>query len=65
MGSLVLLLQTLPLSLAGIGLREGAYAYLFRLYKLPPENGVLIGVLFFSQMLKMAAGGGGFELMER
>jgi glycosyltransferase 2 family protein len=65
MGSLVLLLQTLPLSLAGIGLREGAYAYLFMLYKLPPENGVLIGVLFFSQMLIMAAVGGVFELMER
>ncbi|UCD77557.1 MAG: flippase-like domain-containing protein [Desulfobacterales bacterium] len=65
MGALVLLLQTLPLSLAGIGLREGAYAYLFMLYKLPPENGVLIGVLFFSQMLIMAAVGGVFELMER
>ena len=65
MGSLVLLLQTLPLSLAGIGLREGAYAYLFMLYKLPPEKGVLIGVLFFSQMLIMAAVGGMFELMER
>jgi len=65
MGALVLLLQTLPLSLAGIGLREGAYAYLFTLYKLPPENGVLIGVLFFSQMLIMAAVGGIFELMDR
>jgi hypothetical protein len=65
MGSLVLLLQTLPLSLAGIGLREGAYAYLFMLFKLPPENGVLIGVLFFSQMLIMAAVGGVLELMER
>jgi len=29
MGSLVLMLQTLPISFAGIGLREGAYAYLF------------------------------------
>jgi glycosyltransferase 2 family protein len=65
MGALVLLLQTLPLSLAGIGLREGAYAYLFTLYKLPPEKGVLIGVLFFSQMLIMAAVGGVLELMDR
>jgi uncharacterized membrane protein YbhN (UPF0104 family) len=64
MGSLVLMLQTLPISFAGIGLREGAYAYLFTLYDLPPENGVLIGILFFSQMLIMAFVGGVFELMD-
>ena len=62
MGSLVLMLQTLPISFAGIGLREGAYAYLFTLYDLTPEKGVLIGVLFFSQMLIMAFVGGVFEL---
>ncbi len=65
MGSLVLLLQTLPISLAGIGLREGAYAYLFTLYDLPPEKGVLIGILFFSQMLIMAFVGAVFELMDK
>ena len=65
MGSLVLMLQTLPISFAGIGLREGAYAYLFTLYDLPPEKGVLIGILFFSQMLIMAFVGGIFELLDR
>jgi uncharacterized membrane protein YbhN (UPF0104 family) len=65
MGSLVLLLQTLPISFAGIGLREGAYAYLFTLYKLPPEKGVLVGILFFSQMLIMAFIGGIFELLDQ
>jgi len=65
MGSLVLMLQTLPISFAGIGLREGVYAYLFSLYNLPPEKGVLIGILFFSQMLIMAFAGGVLELMER
>ena len=65
MGSLVLMLQTLPISFAGIGLREGAYAYLFTLYDLPPEKGVLIGLLFFSQMLIMAFVGGVFELMDK
>ena len=64
MGSLVLLLQTLPISFAGIGLREGAYGYLFTLYGLPPEKGVLIGILFFSQMLIMAFVGGIFELLD-
>jgi uncharacterized membrane protein YbhN (UPF0104 family) len=65
MGSLVLMLQTLPITFAGIGLREGAYAYLFTLYDLPPERGVLIGILFFSQMLIMAFVGGVFELMDK
>jgi len=65
MGSLVLMLQTLPISFAGIGLREGAYAYLVTLYGLPPEKGVLLGVLFFSQMLIMAFVGGILELMDR
>ena len=63
-GSLVLLLQTIPISFAGIGLREGAYAYLFSLFNLPPEKGVLIGILFFSQMLIIAFVGGIFEFVE-
>ncbi len=65
MASLVLLLQIIPLSMAGIGLREGAYAYLFTLYDLPPEKGILIGLLFFSQKLIMAFVGGVFELMDK
>jgi len=65
MGSLVLMLQILPISFAGIGLREGVYAYLFTLYGLPPENGVLVGILFFSQMLIMAFVGGVFELLDK
>jgi uncharacterized membrane protein YbhN (UPF0104 family) len=63
-GSLVLLPQTIPISFAGIGLREGAYAYLFTLFNLPPEKGVLIGILFFSQMLIIAFVGGICELLE-
>jgi uncharacterized membrane protein YbhN (UPF0104 family) len=64
-GSLVLLLQTIPISFAGIGIREGAYAYLFTLFKLPSEGGILIGILFFSQMLIMALIGGVLEFSER
>jgi uncharacterized membrane protein YbhN (UPF0104 family) len=63
-GSMVLLLQTIPISFAGIGLREGAYAYLFTLFNLPPEKGVLIGILFFSQMLIIAFVGGILEFLE-
>jgi uncharacterized protein (TIRG00374 family) len=63
-GSLVLLLQTIPISFAGIGLREGAYAYLFTFFHLAPEKGVLIGLLFFSQMLIIALVGGVLEFFE-
>ncbi len=63
-GSLVLLLQTMPISFAGIGLRESAYAYLFSFFNLPPEKGVLMGVLFFSQMLIIALVGAVFEFFE-
>jgi len=58
MASLVLLIQILPVSLNGIGLREGAYAYLFNLAGMPMEKGVLIGALFFTQMLIASAIGG-------
>jgi hypothetical protein len=57
MGSLVLLLQTLPISYAGLGVREGALAYIFGLYGLAAAQGVLVGALFFSQMLILAAAG--------
>jgi len=65
MGSLVLVLQTIPISYAGIGIREGAYAYLFTLFHLAPELGVLMGILFFSQMFIMALLGGILELIEK
>lgn len=64
MGSLVLILQVLPISFAGIGVREGAYAYLFTLYNLPAEKGVVIGILIFSQMLILAGLGAFFELRD-
>ena len=64
MGSLVLLLQILPVSFAGIGVREGAYAYLFTLFELPAEKGVLVGVLFLAQMLIISAIGAACTLFE-
>jgi uncharacterized protein (TIRG00374 family) len=64
MGSLVLLLQVIPISFAGLGVREGAYAYLFTVFGLSPEKGVLVGILFFTQMLILAGIGGMFQLTE-
>lgn len=65
MGSLVLLLQVIPISFAGLGVREGAYAYLFTVFHLAPEKGVLIGILFFVQMLIFAGIGGLLELIKK
>ena len=65
MGSMVLLLQVLPVSFAGIGVREGAYAYLFTLFNMAPEKGILIGVLFFTQMLFFAIVGAFLTLIEK
>lgn len=65
MGSLVLLLQVLPVTFAGLGIREGAYAYLLTLSGLPAEEGVVIGLLFFTQMLIFAGTGAVLTLMEK
>lgn len=65
MASLVLLVQVIPISFSGIGVRETAYAYLFKMQNLPPEQGALIGILFFSQMLFMSLIGGALELASK
>jgi hypothetical protein len=64
MSSLAFLLQILPVSLAGLGVREGAFAYMFTKIGLPPEQGVAVGLLFFSQFLLLAAIGGVLEFLE-
>jgi uncharacterized membrane protein YbhN (UPF0104 family) len=62
-GSITLLLQIIPISFAGIGIREGAYAYFITFMGYPSEAGVLIGVLLFSQLLIIAFIGGILELI--
>jgi len=64
MCSIVLLLQILPVTVAGLGIREGALAFLVSFFNLPSENGVMIGILFFSQMLILSAIGGILELTD-
>ncbi|MFP4041085.1 MAG: YbhN family protein [Desulfosudaceae bacterium] len=65
MGSLVLLLQVLPISFAGLGIREGAYGYLVTLYGLPAEEGFVLGLLFFTQMMVFALIGAVLNLFEK
>ena len=58
MASIVLLLQLIPITLSGIGLRESAYAFLFKVYGLPPESGAALGLLLLSHIILVAAVGG-------
>ncbi|MDY6954408.1 MAG: lysylphosphatidylglycerol synthase domain-containing protein, partial [Thermodesulfobacteriota bacterium] len=65
MGSLVMLLQVLPITFAGLGVREGAYAYLFKLCGFEAEKGIVLGILFFSQMLILASVGAILNVIEK
>lgn len=55
----VYLLEMLPISVAGIGVRETAFAALFASFGLPPEQGVALG-LVISGMRYVVGGVGAF-----
>jgi len=63
--SFVFFIQVMPVSFAGVGVRETAFAYTFSLYALGREAGALVGVLFFTQMLIFAGIGGILEIVDR
>jgi len=63
--SFVFFIQVMPVSFAGVGVRETAFAYTFGLYALGREAGALVGVLFFAQMLVLAGIGGLLEIADR
>jgi len=65
MASSVLLFQMLPISFNGIGIREAAYTFLFGMFNISPDKGVLIGILLFSQILFLSIVGGLFHLSSR
>jgi uncharacterized membrane protein YbhN (UPF0104 family) len=64
-GSLVFLIQALPISIAGLGVREYAFAYVVGLLDRPPELGMLVGLLFFAQIAITALIGGVLEVFDR
>lgn len=64
-GSLVVFLQALPISIAGIGIRESAFAYMLSLYGAAYELGALVGLLFLTQVILGALIGGVIELTDR
>lgn len=53
----VYMLEVLPISLSGVGLREGAYAVLFATFDLPPDQGVALGLL--TSILRYVVGAAG------
>lgn len=55
---LISLSLTLPISISGIGVREGAFAALFGLAGVPSEQGLAMGIAFFALQLSTAAVGG-------
>ena len=64
LSSLVLMVQVLPISFSGIGLRESLYAFFFPFLGFSPESGVLIGILLSSQLLIISFFGYFFEVSE-
>ena len=62
--SMVMALQVLPVTLAGIGLREGALAYLLGLLGYGAGAGLLAGLVFLAQMLAYAAAGFALECLD-
>ena len=65
MASFVLFFQMLPISFNGIGIREAGYTFLFGLFDISPDKGVLIGILLFSQIFFMSIIGGLFHLSSK
>ena len=56
--TLVILITSVPVSLAGIGVREASFAWLVSLYGVPAEVGIAVGALVTFQFLLTAVAGG-------
>ncbi|MBI2670056.1 MAG: flippase-like domain-containing protein [Candidatus Yanofskybacteria bacterium] len=54
----------LPISYAGLGVREGTFVYFFSLIGVPRELALSVSLVLFSFQILVALTGGGFELKE-
>ncbi len=61
----VLLLTTIPITIAGLGVREGGFAALLAWFAVSPEVGVLLGLLAFCQLVGAVVWGGFSALLMR
>lgn len=65
MSMLMIFVNNLPVSFAGLGVRETGFAWILALYGLAPETGVVLGAAISAQTLMLVAMGGAMALMER
>ena len=63
--SLVFMLQTFPISFAGVGVRESAFAFALELYGMNGEDGIVVGLLFLAQMFANSFLGGILEMSDK
>ncbi|WP_240377585.1 lysylphosphatidylglycerol synthase transmembrane domain-containing protein [Bacillus piscicola] len=63
--SLISALTMIPVSINGIGIREGTYAYLFTLVGVDESVSVAVSLLFFGLVLAATSVGGILYLLER
>ena len=62
MPAVVSLLQSLPISIAGIGVREGAYLYLLQLQGVPGASALALSLTVFGIHMLIALAGGLLQL---
>lgn len=63
--SLVAIVLFLPISLAGLGIREGSFIVLLSLFSIPNERAVALSLIFFSLQLIASAIGGVIEVLRK
>ena len=61
--SVVSLVSMLPLALGGLGLREGAYAFLLQQYGVPLSLGISLSLGVFGVILTLSVIGGVVEAL--
>ena len=61
--ALVSLAQVLPITLAGLGVREGLFAFLLKQYGVPATTSIALSLTVFSVTLLFGILGGGLELI--
>ncbi len=55
---LIALIFSVPVSIAGLGLREGAFAYFYSLIGVPQESSLALSLLYFFQCMLVSLAGG-------
>jgi len=57
-------IQLLPITISGLGVREGAFVFLLKKYSIAPSSSMTASLILFSMTVMIAFIGGGFEIQE-